>query len=212
MKKKINWKELPYSEYPYINFLGKQSQRVKHIKGRMKKIDEIDKQIGKLQTERKKHKRQLFLWENDLKDINKVIEQTTKVSKSDDSISLVKGKNYIRGKIRLYGENKWVHIGSVNKKGIVNPNKLIGKMSDKELCDEFRHKLGVSVGKGKKRFFSESYMKKQKKKKSEELELKKEYRKKVKEGKQSVYTSEEGKTDSESTTTSKGYEHLRKRK
>ena len=211
-KPKTDWKNLKYSDYPYINLLGRQSQRIKHINGRKNKMDKIDKQIHKLKMERVGHLLQVKEWERDLKDINKVIGQMTKITKSNDSISLVKTDKYIRGCIRLYGVKKWVHIGTINKNGVLHTNKKIGDMSDKQLCDEFRFKLGVNVGDGKTRFFSDSYMDKRRKRKKEELELKKEYRKKVKEGKQSVYTSEEGKTDSESTTTSKGYEHLRKRK
>lgn len=212
MKKKIDWKNEPYSKYPFINLLGRQSQRKKHINGRLKKVDTIDKQIEKLQTERKNHIRQIMLWESDLKSINKVIEQTTKIQKSNDSITLIKVDKYIRGKVRLYGENKWVHIGSKHKKGLLHTDKLIGDMSDDELCDEFRHKLGITVGKGKTRFFSESYMKKRKKRKKEDLELKKEYRQKVEDGTLNQQFGDEKLSDTKSTTSSKGFRHLRKRK
>ena len=212
MKTKTDWKNLKYSDYPFINLLGKQSQRIKHINGRKNKMDKIDKQIHKLKMERVGHLLQVKEWERDLKDINKVIGQMTKIQKSDDSISLVKTDKYIRGCIRLYGVKKWVHIGSINKNGVFHTNKKIGDMSDKQLCDEFRFKLGVNVGGGKTRFFSDSYMKKRRKRKKEELELKKEYRKKVKEGKLNQQYGDEKLSDTKSTTSSKGYGHLRKRK
>ena len=155
MRTKTDWKNLPYSDYPFIKLLGRQSQRIKHINGRMSKMDKIDKQIEKLKNEKVGHFLQVKEWERDLKDINMVIGQMTKIQKSDDSISLVKNDKYIRGCIRLYGEKKWVHIGSVNKNGVFHTNKKIGDMSDKQLCDEFRFKLGVDVGEGKKRFFSD---------------------------------------------------------
>jgi len=210
MKKKYDWKNMKYIEYPFLNLLGKQSQLNKYIKGRTDKMDEIDKQIMKLQEQKKEHKQKIMLWNRDLKEVNKVIEQTTKIQKSDDSITLMKDDKIVRGKVRLYGVNKWIHIGSLHKNGLVNTNKLIGKMTDKELCDEFRYKLGVQVGKGKMRFFSESYMNKIRKNQLETKQLREEFRKKEREGKIDYYT--DGGSDTKSTTSSKGYGHLRKRK
>ena len=210
MKKKYDWKNMKYIEYPFLNLLGKQSQLNKYIKGRTDKMDEIDKQIMKLQEQKKEHKQKIMLWNRDLKEVNKVIEQTTKIQKSDDSITLMKDDKIVRGKVRLYGVNKWIHIGSLHKNGLVNTNKLIGKMTDKELCDEFRYKLGVQVGKGKMRFFSESYMNKIRKNQLETKQLREEFRKKEREGKIDYYT--DGGSDTNSTTSSKGYAHLRKRK
>ena len=188
MKNKIDWKNMENIDYPFLNLLGKQSQLNKYIRGRTKKIDEIDKQIIKLQKQKNDHKNQIMIWNGELKKVNKVIEQTTKITKSDESITLYKEDKIVRGSVRLYGKKKWIHIGSKHKKGLLHTDKLIGDMGDDELCGEFRHKLGITVGKGKTRFFSDSYMDKRRKRKKEELELKKEYRKKVKSDKQSVYT------------------------
>jgi hypothetical protein len=210
MKNKIDWKNMDYIEYPFLNLLGKQSQLNKYIRGRTKKIDEIDKQIIKLQKQKNDHKNQIMIWNGELKKVNKVIEQTTKITKSDESITLYKEDKIVRGSVRLYGKKKWIHIGSKHKKGLLHTDKLIGKMTDKELCDEFRYKLGVKVGKGDMRFFSESYMKKRRKSQQPIVtkQLRDEFRKKEKEGKIDYYT--DGGSDTKSTTSSKGLGHLRK--
>ena len=90
MKNKIDWKNMDYIEYPFLNLLGKQSQLNKYIRGRTKKIDEIDKQIIKLQKQKNDHKNQIMIWNGELKKVNKVIEQTTKIQKSNESITLYK--------------------------------------------------------------------------------------------------------------------------
>jgi len=202
MKKKYDWKNMDYIDYPFLNLLGKQSQLKKYIRGRTEKMDEIDKQIMKLEEQKKEHKQKIMLWKGELKKVNRVIEQTTKLQKSNDSITLMKDTKIVRGKVRLYGDNKWVHIGSLHKDGLVHTNKLIGKMSDDELCDEFRYKLGVKIGQGKMRFFSTSWMNKRKKEQLETKQLRDEFRQKVKDDKINYYT--EGGTDTKSTTTSKG--------
>ena len=50
MKKKYDWKNMEYRDYPFINLLGKQSQLKKYIRGRTEKMDDIDKQIEKLKN------------------------------------------------------------------------------------------------------------------------------------------------------------------
>ena len=60
MKKKYDWKNMKYIEYPFLNLLGKQSQLNKYIKGRTDKMDEIDKQIMKLQEQKKEHKQKII--------------------------------------------------------------------------------------------------------------------------------------------------------
>ena len=94
-----------YKDYKFINLLGRQSQRMKHVNGRLDKIEEIDEQIMKLNKEKMKHKTQIMLWNSDLRQINQVIEQTTKLQKSNDSITIRKEKTRIRGFVRLYGKN-----------------------------------------------------------------------------------------------------------
>jgi hypothetical protein len=212
MKKKYDWKNMDYIDYPFMNLLGKQSQLKKYIRGRTEKMDDIDKQILKLQKQKKEHKLKIMIWNGELNEVNKVIEQTTKVQKSNDSITLMKTDKYIRGKVRLYGVNKWIHIGSLHKSGIVNPNKVIGKMNDNELCDEFRYKLGVQVGKGKLRFFSDSYMNKRKKKQLERKELRDELKQKLKEGKITQVKGDDKTQDFKSTTSSKGMSKQQRRR
>ena len=201
MKKKYDWKNMEYKDYPFLNLLGKQSQLKKYIRGRTDKMDDIDKQIMKLNKLKMEHKQKIMVWNGELKKVNRVVEQTTKLQKSNDSITLMKDTKIVRGKVRLYGENIWIHIGSLHKEGLVHTNKLIGKMTDKELCDEFRYKLGVKVGKGMS-FFSNSWITKRRKEQLETKQLRDEFRKKQKEGKINVYT--EGGMDTKSTTSSKG--------
>ena len=196
-----------YKDYKFINLLGRQSQRMKHINGRLDKIEEIDKQIMKLNKEKMKHKTQIMLWNSDLRQINQVIKQTTKLQKSNDSITIRKEKTRIRGFVRLYGKLVSIHIGSYNKNGLFHTNKLLKSMTNNELCDEFRYKLGQKVGDNKLRFFSDNYMTKRRKKKKEELELKMEYRKKLKDDKISVFTG----TDTKSSSSVKDMVKLRKR-
>jgi len=210
MKKKYDWKNMENIDYPFLNLLGKQSQLKKYIHGRTDKMDDIDKQIIKLEKQKKEHKDKIFWWNIELKKVNRVIEQTTKITKSDESITLYKEDKIVRGSVRLYGDKKWIHIGSLHKKGLLHTDKLIGKMTDKELCEEFRYKLGVKVGKGKMRFFSESYLIKRRKSQQPIVtkQLREEFRKKEKEGKIDYYT--DGGSDTKSTTSSKGLGHLRK--
>lgn len=210
MKKKYDWKNMEYKDYPFINLLGKQSQLKKYIRGRTEKMDDIDKQIEKLKNKKIEHKVKISSWNRDLKEVNRVIGERTKIEKSDDSITLVKNDKYIRGKVRLYGDNKWVHIGSNDKFGKVNQYKKIGEMSDEELCEEFRYKFGIMVGGSKTRFYSDNFMNKRRKKQIEKQELRKEFRQKEKDGKIDYYT--EGGTDTKSTTTSKGMSKQRQRR
>jgi len=198
-----------YKDYKFINLLGRQSQRMKHIKGREQKIEEIDKQILKLNKQKMKHKNQIMIWNSDLKQINQVIKQTTKLQKSDDSITIRKEKTRIRGFVRLYGKLVSIHIGSYHKKGLFHTDKLLKDMSNGELCDEFRFKLSQKVGDSKMRFFSDSYMKKRRKKQKEKRELREEFRQKEKEGKIDYYT--EGGTDTKSSSSVKGMDKLRKK-
>tara|TARA_R110001592_G_scaffold142037_2_gene364019 strand:+ start:1943 stop:2620 length:678 start_codon:yes stop_codon:yes gene_type:complete len=158
MKKKtgrpsIDWKNLPYEEYPLENLLGKRSRTWSWIKGREEKIgrvdediEELQKKINKLESSKYPHQRQIHEWERDVKLMNVVINQKSKLTdKGNESITLVKEEKIIRGKVSYFGKPVWCHIGSLHKNGNVHSDKLIGKMSDDELCDEFRYKLSMKI-------------------------------------------------------------------
>ena len=83
--------------------------------------------------------------------MNVVINQKSKLTdKGNDSISIVRTDKHIRGKVSYYGKPVWCHIGSIHKNGKVHSDKLIGKMSNDELCDEFRYKLSLKIKTSKK--------------------------------------------------------------
>lgn len=149
----IDWENLPYEEYPLENLLGKRSRTWSWIKGREDKIGKVDedieelqKKIDKLESSKYPHQRQIHEWERDVKLMNVVINQKSKLTdKGNESISLVKEDKIIRGKVSYFGKPVWCHIGSLHKNGNVHSGKLIGKMSDDELCDEFRYKLSLKI-------------------------------------------------------------------
>ena len=110
MKKKtgrpsIDWKNLPYEEYPLENLLGKRSRTWSWIKGREEKIgrvdediEELQKKINKLESSKYPHQRQIHEWERDVKLMNVVINQKSKLTdKGNESITLVKEEKIIRG-------------------------------------------------------------------------------------------------------------------
>jgi len=164
---KIDWKNLPYEQYPLENLLGKRSRMENWIEGRIDKINLIDveieklnKMIQKLQDSKYPHHKQINEWEREMKLMNISIGEKTKLTKGNESITLIKEDKVTRGKVSLYGKPRWVHIGSNHLKGLVHINKLIGKMTDDELCDEFRFKLNQQMKKGKVQVLPERELKK----------------------------------------------------
>jgi hypothetical protein len=153
---KIDWKNLPYEQYPLENLLGRKSRMKQWIVGREEKINLIDvkidklkKNIQKLQDSKYPHQKQINEWEREMKLMSISIGEKTKLEKGNESITLIKEDKVTRGKVSLYGKPRWVHIGSNHLKGLVHTKKLIGKMTDDELCDEFRFKLNQQMKKGK---------------------------------------------------------------
>jgi hypothetical protein len=206
---KIDWKNLPYEQYPLENLLGKRSRMENWIEGRIDKINLIDveiekvnKMIQKLQDSKYPHHKQINEWEREMKLMNISIGEKTKLTKGNESITLIKEDKVTRGKVSLYGKPRWVHIGSNHLKGLVHMNKLIGKMTDDELCDEFRFKLNQQMKKGKVQVLPERELKKRrgrvvktltgslKKVTSKELKERDEFRNKKK---KSVYTDKSNK-------------------
>ena len=113
--------------------------------------EELKKKIQKLEDSKYPHLSQINEWERELKLMNVVINQKSKLTdKGNESISLVKTDKHIRGKVSYFGKPVWCHIGSLHMNGKVHTDKLIGKMSDDELCDEFRYKLSMKI---KTRYF-----------------------------------------------------------
>ena len=205
---KIDWKNLPYEQYPLENLLGRKSRMKQWIVGREEKINLIDvdidklkKNIQKLQDSKYPHQKQINEWEREMKLMSISIGEKTKLEKGNESITLIKEDKVTRGKVSLYGKPRWVHIGSNHLKGLVHMNKLIGKMTDDELCDEFRFKLNQQMKKGKVQVLPKRELKKRrgkvvktisgslKKVTSKELKERDTYRKK----KKSVYTDKSNK-------------------
>ena len=170
---KIDWKNLPYEDYPLENLFGKRGNVEKWIKGREEKKKEIDVEISKLEKQiqkltRKKeteHQKKIDNWNREIKLIDIVIEQKSKMEldSSNNKITLVRepDKKQIRGCVTLYGKKQWCHIGKTHRYGKVHTDTLIGKMSEEQLCDDFRMKLGNKFKQsGKGNLYTEKELKK----------------------------------------------------
>jgi hypothetical protein len=66
-------------------------------------------------------------------------------TKDNDSITLITGKDAVRGKISYFGKELWCYVGSNKKYGLIHKRKRIGRMSHSELCDEFRNKIKTKI-------------------------------------------------------------------
>ena len=150
---KINWDSLSYDDYDLDQLDKVKKKQTNKIKTLQKKIDKIDIAIKKLQKQAEKlelskipTKNTIDNYKNELNKILLVIDQKSKIfTRNNDTITLINSDKSIRGKITYFGKTIWVHIGSKHKNGLVHKDTLIGRMSNDQLCDEFRHKVKIKI-------------------------------------------------------------------
>ena len=150
---KINWDSLSYDDYDLDQLDKVKKKQTNKIKTLQKKIDKIDIAIKKLQKQAEKlelskipTKNTIDNYKNELNKILLVIDQKSKIfTKNNNTITLINSDKSIRGKIPYFGKTIWVHIGSKHKNGLVHKDTLIGRMSNDQLCDEFRHKVKIKI-------------------------------------------------------------------
>ena len=150
---KINWDSLSYDDYDLDQLDKVKKKQINKIKTLQKKIDKIDIAIKKLQKQAEKlelskipTKNTIDNYKNELNKILLVIDQKSKIyTRNNDTITLINSDKSIRGKITYFGKTIWVHIGSKHKNGLVHKDTLIGRMSNDQLCDEFRNKVKIKI-------------------------------------------------------------------
>ena len=143
---KIDW-DFHYFDNTDLKKLDQlKNKQIKKINSLNHKISNIEKLVLKYNTSKK-----IFFDQNstnqDLLDrINRAIVQKSKVyTKDNDSITIIIGKDAVRGKISYFGKELWCYVGSNKKYGLVHKRKRICRMSHSELCDEFRNKVKIKI-------------------------------------------------------------------
>tara|TARA_B110000008_G_C16708219_1_gene459669 strand:+ start:16 stop:516 length:501 start_codon:yes stop_codon:yes gene_type:complete len=143
---KIDW-DFHYFDDTDLKKLDQlKNKQIKKINSLNHKISNIEKLVLKYNTSKK-----IFFDQNstnqDLLDrINRAIVQKSKVyTKDNDSITIIIGKDAVRGKISYFGKELWCYVGSNKKYGLVHKRKRICRMSHSELCDEFRNKVKIKI-------------------------------------------------------------------
>lgn len=150
---KINWDSPSYADTNLKNLDRVKSKQVDIIKSLNEKIFKIDKLIERNQKliskqclSKKPILDQLYIHNDELNSIIRAMEQKSKIySKNNQCITLIRGKNCIRGKISYFGRILWCHIGSNHKFGLIHKGKKIRNMSKSDLCDEFRNKIKIQI-------------------------------------------------------------------
>ena len=120
---KTDWDSQSYDDINLKNLDTAKRKRFENIKSLNNKIFNIDKLIEKNQKlilrylkSKKPILDQISLNNDELNKITRAINQKTKIfSKNNESITITRQKNYIRGKISYFGKALWCHIGSINK-------------------------------------------------------------------------------------------------
>ena len=146
-RKKINWEELEYKDYPISNLLGKERRLQRMIEKRQGEIKKLEQSILK---QKQKINIDIMNIKGDLSDVRKVIQEKSK-DVTNKGIYVLRGDKITRGKVRMMGSSKWVHIGSndvVDK--FTNTEKTYGEMTDEELIEIIKIKLGKTLTKPKR--------------------------------------------------------------
>ena len=141
-RKKIDWVSLDYKDYPLKNLLGKERRLQRMIE---KRQGDIQKLQDTIKRDLQKINRDIINIKGDLSNIRKVIQEKSK-EVTNKGIYVLRGDKITRGKVRMMGESKWVHIGSndvIDK--FTNTGKTYGKMTDEELIKIIKIKLGKTL-------------------------------------------------------------------
>lgn len=143
---KIDW-DFHYFDDTDLKKLDQlKNKQIKKINSLNHKISNIEKLVLKYNTAKNFFFDQISTNQDQLDRINRAIVQKSKVyTKDNDSITLITGKDAVRGKISYFGKELWCYVGSNKKYGLIHKRKRIGRMSHSELCDEFRNKIKTKI-------------------------------------------------------------------
>jgi hypothetical protein len=139
----IEWEKLTYFEkgkenklidYPHIQLVGISSKIRRDIEKKKVKIKALEESIKK---EKQKLNSEILVLSGKKKEVDYVLVEKSK-DETNKGITILRGDKWIRGKVRVMGKSRFVHIGSVNKWG----NK-----SDEELYQKIKEKVGEHLTK-----------------------------------------------------------------
>ena len=134
----IEWERLTYFEkgrenklidYPHKQLIGISSKIRRDIQKKKDKIKALEESIKK---DKQKLNSEILILKGKKKEIDYVLTEKTK-DITNKGINILRGDKWIRGKVRVMGKSRFVHIGSVDKWG----NK-----SDEELYQKIKEKVG----------------------------------------------------------------------
>ena len=143
---KIDW-DFHYFDDTDLKKLDQlKNKHIKKINSLNDKISNIEKLVLKYNNAKNKIFDQISANQDQLDRINRAIVQKSKVyTKDNNSITLIMGKDSVRGKISYFGKELWCYVGSNEKYGLVHKRRKVGRMSHSELCDEFRNKIKTKI-------------------------------------------------------------------
>ena len=143
---KIDW-DFHYFDDTDLKKLDQlKNKHIKKINSLNHKISSIEKIVLKHNNAKNKIFDQISANQDQLDRINRAIVQKSKVyTKDNNSITLIMGKDAVRGKISYFGKELWCYVGSNKKYGLVHKRRKVGRMSHSELCDEFRNKIKTKI-------------------------------------------------------------------
>ena len=140
---KIEWETLTYFEkgkenklidYPHKQLVGISSKLRRDIQ---KKKDKIEALKESIKNDIQKITIEMTILKGKKKEVDYVLEEKTK-DITNKGIYILKGDKYVRGKVRVMGKTRWVHIGSISEWG----NK-----SDEEIIEKIKEKVGAHLTK-----------------------------------------------------------------
>ena len=133
---KIDWdslyiiekgKKRKLAEYPFKQLSGIESRLQRDIKKKKEKIQKLKESIKK---EIISINRDIMLTKGDLTNVRYMIKEKSKEF-SNEGITILRGGKWVRGKVRIMGKVRWVHIGSADKWGKESDEVLYGKIKEK---------------------------------------------------------------------------------
>jgi len=143
---KIDWDFHYFDDFDLKKLDQLKNKHIKKINSLNHKISNIEKLVLKYNNAKNKIFDQISANQDQLDRINRAIVQKSKVyTKDNNSITLIMGKDAVRGKISYFGKELWCYVGSNKKYGLVHKRKRVGRMSHSELCDEFRNKVKTKI-------------------------------------------------------------------
>ena len=140
---KIEWETLTYFEkgkenklidYPHKQLVGISSKLRRDIQ---KKKDKIEALKESIKNDIQKITIEMTILKGKKKEVDYVLKEKSK-DITNKGIYILKGDKYVRGKVRVMGKTRWVHIGSITEWG----NK-----SDEEIIKKIKEKVGAHLTK-----------------------------------------------------------------